>query len=97
MRTIFLLRWVNGLRALTPGLTVTAPVSARTAAPTTANGTAPTSASGITGDAAGPAGDLRTRPAAPVDAAVRYTAPHTAAGPAGAPLPGFLHEAQPAL
>ncbi|WP_129296289.1 hypothetical protein [Streptomyces lydicus] len=97
MRTISILRWVNGLRALTPGLTVTAPVSARTAAPTTANGTAPTSASGITGHTAGPVGDLRARPAVPVDAAVRYAAPHTAACPAGAPLPGFLHETQPAL
>ncbi|MER0480015.1 hypothetical protein ABR737_16990 [Streptomyces sp. Edi2] len=29
MRTIFFLRWVNGLRAMTPGLTVTAPVPAR--------------------------------------------------------------------
>ncbi|WP_328386753.1 hypothetical protein OHS81_24140 [Streptomyces sp. NBC_00400] len=137
MRTISLLRWVNGLRALTPGLAVTAPVSARSGtalatpapgrahaapaphgrarslgvpvgkgsspvrgtAPTTGNGTVPTSASGVTGHAAGPVGDLRTgtRPAVPVDAVVRCGAPYPAAGPAGAPLPGFLHEAQPAL
>ncbi|MFC9230207.1 hypothetical protein ACFTZI_14800 [Streptomyces decoyicus] len=29
MRTISIIRWVNGLRALTPGLTVTAPAPAR--------------------------------------------------------------------
>ncbi|PBC82480.1 hypothetical protein SAMN05428945_2933 [Streptomyces sp. 2224.1] len=154
MRTISVLRWVNGLRALIPGLTVTAPVSARSgtalttpapgaalttpapgrahtapaphgraksrsvparkgnspvrgtapttahgAAPTTAHGTVPPSASGTSGHAAGSAGGLRTRirPAVPVAAAVRCGAPHTAAGPAGAPLPGFRHEAQPAV
>ncbi|MDT0460802.1 hypothetical protein RM550_34645 [Streptomyces sp. DSM 41527] len=146
MRTISLLRWVNGLRALTPGLTVTAPVSARSGtalttpapgralttpapgrahaapalhgraksrnvparkgnppvcdtAPTAARGTVPPSASGTSGRAAGPLGDLRLRirPAVPRAAAVRCGAPHTAAGPAGASLPGFRHEAQPAL
>ncbi|MEU6326739.1 hypothetical protein ABZ851_05535 [Streptomyces sp. NPDC047049] len=161
MRTISILRRVNGLRALTPGLTVTAPVSARSgtalttpapgavrttpapgrahtapaahgraksrsvparkgnspvrgtaptaargtapttahgAAPTTAHGTVPPSASGTSGHAAGSAGGLctRIRPVVPVAAAVRCGAPHTAAGPAGAPLPGFRHEAQPA-
>lgn len=153
MRTIFLLRWVNGLRAMTPGRTVTAPVPARSGTPlttpapggkhaapaphdrarplgflvrkghspvrgtlpTTGNGTVPTpassavptpassavptAASGVTGRPAGPVGDLRTstRPVVPVDAVVRCGAPHPVAGPAGAPLPGFLPQAQPAL
>ncbi|MFF8785520.1 hypothetical protein [Streptomyces sp. NPDC015125] len=136
MRTISILRWVNGLRALTPGLTVTAPVSARSCttlttpapgrehaapapddrarsldvpdrqgsspvrgtAPTTGNGTVPTATRGVAGHAAGPVGDLRTRtrPAVAADAAVRDGAPHAAPGPAGAPLPGFRHEAQQA-
>ncbi|MFG2527948.1 hypothetical protein [Streptomyces sp. NPDC048516] len=137
MRTISILRWVNGLRALTPGLTVTAPVTARSGTtlttsapggkhaapaphgrarsldflvrkgtspvrgtvPTTGNGTVPTAASGVAGHAAGPVGDLRTRirPAVPVDAVVRCGAQYPVAGPAGAPLPGFLPQAQPAL
>ncbi|QZY16065.1 hypothetical protein [Streptomyces decoyicus] len=35
MRTISIIRWVNGLRALTPGLTVTAPAPARSGGDTT--------------------------------------------------------------
>ncbi|MEV5125689.1 hypothetical protein AB0K49_23310 [Streptomyces decoyicus] len=35
MRTISIIRWVNGLRALTPGLTATAPAPARSGGDTT--------------------------------------------------------------
>ncbi|MGW2022848.1 hypothetical protein [Streptomyces decoyicus] len=41
MRTISIIRWVNGLRALTPGLTATAPAPARPGGDTTLTTPAP--------------------------------------------------------
>lgn len=92
MRTISILRWVNGLRALTPGLTTTAPASSRSGGAATltppAPGTTPVLAA--PGGATSPAGHSAWPPVP-----FRSRPPHGPYGDESAGSAGLPHEPTP--
>lgn len=87
MRTIFFLRWVNGLRAMTPGLTVTAPVPARSGTPGTTPAPGGKHAAPAPHDRARSLGFLVRKGSSPVRGTLPTTGNGTVPTPASSAVP----------